>query len=317
MPAAKRSKRKRVAAEAASRGLDARRVASAVPPASVDELSRAIEEDGGAVLARYRDPLGGNWQLLAALPIARVEPTPFQRDLSEAHVGRVANAIDKLGRFLDPVIAVPATDGMYWSPNGYHRLAAMKELGAKAIIALVIPESEVAHHILLLNTEKAHNLRERALEVVRLAEALAVLDDRPEVEFETKFEEAALVTLGLCYQQNGRFSGSAYHPVLRRCDRFLRRSLPDALMERRLRADKLLELNDLVNDVVAALKAKGMQSPYLKAFVVARINPLRFTRKAADFDETIDKMLGSARRFDAGKIRPDQLARTGGPPGEE
>lgn len=318
MPAAKRSKRKRAAVEAASRGLDARRVASGTPPAPVEELSRSIESDGGVVLATYRDPLGGHWQLLAALPIARVEPTPFQRDLSEAHVGRVAKAIDKLGRYLDPVIAVPAGDGMYWSPNGYHRLAAMKELGAKAIVALVIPEAEVAHHILLLNTEKAHNLRERALEVVRLAEALAVMDDRPEVEFETEFEEAALVTLGLCYQQNGRFSGSAYHPVLRRCDRFLRRKLPDALMERRLRADKLLELNDLVNQAVTALKEKGMQSPYLKAFVVARINPLRFTRKrTADFDETIDKMLGSARRFDAGKIRSDQIVRTGGPPGEE
>lgn len=318
MPAAKRSKRKRAAVEAASRGLDARRVASGTPPAPVEELSRSIESDGGVVLATYREPLGGHWQLLAALPIARVEPTPFQRDLSEAHVGRVAKAIDKLGRYLDPVIAVPAGDGMYWSPNGYHRLAAMKELGAKAIVALVIPEAEVAHHILLLNTEKAHNLRERALEVVRLAEALAVMDDRPEVEFETEFEEAALVTLGLCYQQNGRFSGSAYHPVLRRCDRFLRRKLPDALMERRLRADKLLELNDLVNQAVTALKEKGMQSPYLKAFVVARINPLRFTRKrTADFDETIDKMLGSARRFDAGKIRSDQIVRTGGPPGEE
>jgi ParB family chromosome partitioning protein len=317
MPATKRSKRKRATVQAASRGLEARRVASATPPASVEELSRAIEEDGGAVLATYRDPLGGHWQLLAALPIDRVQPTPFQRDLSEAHVGRVARAIDTLGRFLDPVIAVPAGEGVYWSPNGYHRLAAMKELGAKAIVALVIPEAEVAHHILLLNTEKAHNLRERALEVVRLAEALAVIDDRPEVEFETEFEEAALVTLGLCYQQNGRFSGSAYHPVLRRCDRFLRRSLPDALMERRLRADKLLELNDLVNEAVAALKAKGMQSPYLKAFVVARINPLRFTRKAADFDETIDKMLGAARRFDVGKIRSDQIARTGGAPGEE
>jgi ParB family chromosome partitioning protein len=307
-------KRKRVAAEPASRGLDARRLASAEPPGTVDELSRAIEEDGGAVLATYRDPLGSNWQLLAALPIDRVEPTPFQRDLSQAHVGRVARAIDKLGRYLDPVIAVPAEDGKYWSPNGFHRLAAMKELGARSIVALVIPEPEVAHHILLLNTEKAHNLRERALEVVRLAESLAVIDDRPEVEFENEFEEAALVTLGMCYQQNGRFSGSSYHPVLRRCDRFLRRKLPDALMERRLRADKLLELNDLVNEAVAALKARGMQSPYLKAFIVARINPLRFTRKQADFDETIDKMLGSARRFDAGKIRSDQIARTGGPP---
>jgi ParB family chromosome partitioning protein len=310
-------KRKRTAAEPASRGLDARRLANVAPPASVEELTRAIEEDGGSVLATYRDPLGGNWQLLAALPTDRVEPTPFQRDLSQAHVGRVANAIDKLGRYLDPIIAVPADDGKYWSPNGFHRLAAMKELGARAIVALVIPEPEVAHHILLLNTEKAHNLRERALEVIRLAESLAVIDDRPEAEFENEFEEAALVTLGMCYQQNGRFSGSAYHSVLRRCDRFLRRSLPDALMERRLRADKLLELNDLVNEAVAALKAKGMQSPYLKAFIVARINPLRFTRKAADFDETIDKMLGSARRFDAGKIRSDQIVRTGGPPPAE
>ena len=310
-------KKKRVAVEPASRGLDARRLAGVAPPANVEELSRVIEEDGGSVLAAYRDPLGSYWQLLAALPIEKVEPTPFQRDLSQAHVGRVANAIDKLGRYLDPVIAVPADDGKYWSPNGYHRLAAMKELGAKSIVALVIPEPEVAHHILLLNTEKAHNLRERALEVVRLAESLAVFDDRPEAEFENEFEEAALVTLGMCYQQNGRFSGSAYHSVLRRCDRFLRRKLPDALMERRLRADKLLELNDLVNEAVASLKAKGMQSPYLKAFVVARINPLRFTRKQADFDETIDKMLGSARRFDASKIRSDQVVRTGGPPPSE
>jgi hypothetical protein len=45
---------------------------------------------------------------------------------------------------------------------------------------------------------------------------------------------------------------------------------------------------------------------------------LRFQRKpTADFDETIDKMLNSARRFDAGKIRTDQVARTGGPSSEE
>lgn len=310
-------KRKRVKAETASRGLDARRVASADPPAEVAELTEKIANDGGSVLATYREPLGGNWQILAALPISKVEPTPFQRDLSESHVGRVANAIDKLDRYLDPIIAVPADDGVYWSPNGFHRLAAMRELGARSIVALVIPEPEVAHHILLLNTEKAHNLRERALEVIRLAEALATIDDRPEEQFEVEFEEAALVTLGMCYQSNGRFSGSSYHSILKRCDRFLRRSLPDALMERRLRADKLLELNDLVNEAVATLKAKGMVSPYLKAFVVARLNPLRFSRKAADFDETIDKMLASARKFDPGKIRSDQIARTGGPPGEE
>jgi ParB family transcriptional regulator, chromosome partitioning protein len=314
----KRAKKKVVAAPAASRGLDARRLASASPPASVESLGKQIESDGGSVLATYRDPLGSNWQILAALPIDMVEPTPYQRDLSETHVGKVAKAIDQLDRYLDPVIAVPSPDGKYWSPNGYHRLGAMKQLGAKSIIAIVVPEREVAHRILILNTEKAHNLRERALEVARLAQGLAELDDRPEKEFATEFEEPALLTLGFCYMENGRFSGGAYHPILKRCDKFLGAKLPAALETRRARAAKLLELNELVNEAVATLKSKGLESPYLKAFVVARINPLRFQRKpTADFDETIEKMLGSARRFDAGKIKADQVARTGGPPATE
>ncbi len=319
MPATKkRTKKKAVAAPAASRGLDARRLASASPPAGVESLGRAIEADGGSVLATYRDPLGSNWQILAALPIDKVEPTPYQRDLSETHVARVAKAIDQLDRYLDPVIAVPGPNGTYWSPNGYHRLGAMRQLGAKSIIAIVVPEPEVAHRILILNTEKAHNLRERALEVARLAEGLASLDDRPEKEFVTEFEEPALLTLGFCYMENGRFSGGAYHPILKRCDRFLSSKLSTALETRKARAAKLLELNELVNQAVANLKSKGLESPYLKAFVVARINPLRFQRKpTADFDETIDKMLGSARRFDPGKIKADQVARSGGAPSTE
>jgi ParB family chromosome partitioning protein len=316
MPAKK--KKKRADAAAGSRGLDARRLASGSPPASVTNLAETIESDGGSALATYRDPLGSNWQILASLPIDKVEPTPYQRDLSESHVEKLTVAIDKLDRFLDPVIAVHAGDGKYWSPNGYHRLGAMKALGAKAIVALVVPEQEVAHRILLLNTEKAHNLRERSLEVARLAEALAELDDRPEKEFGVEFEEAALVTLGFCYQQNGRFAGGAFHPILKRCDKFLSSKLPKAIEVRRERANKLIELIDAVNVAVANLKERGFESPYLKAFVVARINPLRFQRKpTADFDETIDKMLGSAKRFDAGKIRVDQVARTGGAPAEE
>ena len=313
-----RAKKKKPQVEAGSRGIDARRLASATPPASVANLAQTIEDDGGAALAVYRDPLGGRWQILASLPIDRVEPTPYQRDLSETHVERLAVAIDKLDRFLDPVIAVSAGDGKYWSPNGYHRLGAMKQLGAKSIVAIVVPEQEVAHHILLLNTEKAHNLRERALEVARLAEALGELDDRPEREFAVQFEEAALLTLGFTYQQNGRFAGGAFHPVLKRCDKFLGSKLPRAIEVRRERAAKLLELNEAVNAAVATLKERGFESPYLKAFVVARINPLRFQRKpTADFDETIDKMIASASRFDATRIRVDQVARTGGAPAEE
>ncbi|MEJ2130452.1 MAG: ParB N-terminal domain-containing protein [Gammaproteobacteria bacterium] len=244
-----------------------------------------------------------------------MEATPFQRDLSEAHAERLAAAIDDLDRFLDPVIAVRNDEGIYWTPNGYHRLEALKRLGAKSITALVAPQKEVAYRILALNTEKAHNLRERALEVARLAQGLAELDDRPERAFAAEFEEPALLTLGLCYEQRGRFAGGAYNPVLKRVESFLGSKLSNALATRRERAERLLELDDAVNSAVKALKEKGFESPYLKAFVVARINPLRFKRKvSADVDEIIEKMLGAAQRFDTGKVRSDQLARASGPP---
>ncbi|HEY7635357.1 MAG TPA: ParB N-terminal domain-containing protein [Gemmatimonadales bacterium] len=313
-----RRSKKKSQAEPRSRGLEADRLASGPVPQAVASLQEQIMKAGGSVLATYREPLGGNWQLLASLPIDSVEPTPFQRDLSETHVTRLASAIERLERYLDPLIVVPAEDGRYWTPNGNHRLAALRRLGAKAVIALVVPEMEVAHRILLLNTEKAHNVRERALEVSRLAAGLAELDDRPEREYETEFEEPALLTLGFCYQQNGRFAGGAYHPVLRRIDQFLSSRLSESLKVRQERAARLLELDEAVNEAVKALKDRGFESPYLKAFVVARINPLRFKRGAtADFDETLEKMLTSARKFDSAKIRADQVAKASGAPEEQ
>src|SRR5262249_58716268 len=80
--------------------------------------------------------------------------------------------IAKVGRFLDPVIAVPHDDG-FITPNGMHRLSALGSLGAKTVIALVMPEPEIAFRILALNTEKAHNLKDKALEVIRMARAIA------------------------------------------------------------------------------------------------------------------------------------------------
>jgi len=300
-----------------SRGIAADALGSGSPPAAVTRLAEVIESDGGSVLATYRDPLGGHWQLLAGLPIDLVEPTPYQRDLSDAHVAKLCSALDRLGRYLDPMIVVRNDEGRYWTPNGNHRLAALRTLGARAAVAIVVPEPDVARRILLLNTEKAHNLRERALEVARLAENLALLDDRPEREFETEFEEPALITLGLCYMENGRFAGGAYHPVLKRIDKFLGSALPKALEIRRERAAKVMELEAAVAEAVRGLKERGFDSPYLRAFVVARINPLRFKRGAtAEFDETIDRMIASASRFDVGKVKADQVARASGPPEE-
>ncbi|HET8624078.1 MAG TPA: ParB/RepB/Spo0J family partition protein [Gemmatimonadales bacterium] len=284
----------------------------------MERLKEAIADDGGTALAAYRDPVGGHWQVLAALPIDRVDPTPYQRDLSQPHVARLADAIDQLDRFLDPIVAVRTNEGRYHTPNGHHRLAALRSLGARAVVALVVPDPEVAHRILLLNTEKAHNLREKSLEVARLALGLAELDDRPERDFAMEFEEPAFLTLGFCYQENGRFAGGAYHPVLKRVEQFSPSKLSRALEVRRERAARLLELDAAVTDAVKRLKERGFESPYLRPFVVARLNPLRFQRGAkADVDETIEKMLAGAQRFDATRIRQDQVARVGGAPASE
>ena len=313
----KAPRRKRKPKEIEPRGLTARQAGGGVPPAPIMRLMESIEADGGSVVGPYREPLGGLWQVFAALPLERVEPTPYQRDLSAPHVARLAQAMEKLGRFVDPIIVVRAEEGKYWTPNGHHRLAALRSMGVRSVVALVVPEPEVARRILVLNTEKAHNVRERAMEVIRLAEALAALDDRPERDYATEFEEPALLTLGLCYLENGRFSGGAYHPVLKRTETFGGARLSKALETRRERAARLLELDAAIGEAVTQLKARGLESPYLKAFVLARINPLRFRRGAtADPDDIIAQMLASARKFDAGKVKADQVARAGGPPDE-
>ncbi|HEY7369215.1 MAG TPA: ParB/RepB/Spo0J family partition protein [Thermoanaerobaculia bacterium] len=296
-----------------SRGLEPKAVAGGNAPAAVETLASQIDEDGGAVLATYRDPLGGFWQILASLPIDKVQPTPYQRDLSDTHVKRLESVIDKLGRFLDPIIAVRSEEGIYWTPNGHHRTSALRRLGAQAVIALVVPEPEVAYKILALNTEKAHNLREKSLEVVRLQRDLAGKAPGTEQDYALEFEEPAFLTIGLCYEKNGRFAGGAYNSVVKRVDAFLDLPLSKALAVREKRAEKLRELDEAVGQAIAALKERGFDSPYLRNFVVARVNPLRFQRGAkAEFDATMDKMIASAKKFDASKIKPGQVAAAGG-----
>jgi ParB family chromosome partitioning protein len=303
----------------ASTGLAATELQAAAPPVEVAELHRAIEGDGGKVLAIYREPYGGRWVVLAALPIELVEPTPFQRNLSDMHVRKLELVIGKIGRFLDPIIAVRAPTGdqvaKYWTPNGNHRLSAMRTLGAKSIVAIVVPEAAAAYQILAMNTEKAHNLREKSLEVIRMYKELARLDDATEETYVLEFEEPAFITLGLCYEERPRFSGGAYNPVLKRVEAFLKNPLRAAIELRRERAKTMLALDDQIIKQVEALKAKGLTSPYLKSFVVARVNPIRFRPKDAvplSFDEAFARMATATAKFNSEKIKMEDLASSGG-----
>jgi len=286
-------------------------------PPELATLAEAVKGDGGHVLAAYREPLGGHPLLLVALPPAAIVPTPFQRDISDTHVLRLTKAMDKTKRFLDPIIVVrEKTEGAnYWTPNGYHRLTAMKELGASAILALLVPERAVAYQVLALNIEKAHNLREKAIGARRMVRDLAAGLGGTEEDYALELEEPALVTLGFAYEKRGRLSGGAYHPILRKVDGWVKGKLADAIPEREARADLVLAFDEAVTDAVAALKARGMNSPYLRSFVVARVNPLRFIKgPLPPLDELFPSMTKRARGMKLDKIRTEDLARTGSAP---
>jgi ParB family chromosome partitioning protein len=272
--------------------------------------AEAIEKARGCVVGSYKEPLGGHPLLLSVLPIGAVEPTPFQRDLSDTHHKRLADVINKTGRFLDPIIAVVAPNDGFWTPNGRHRLEAMRRLGAKSITALVVADREVAWQILALNTEKAHNLKERSLEVIRIYRGLVNEDaSRPESQFAFYLDEPALVTLGVCYERVPRFGGGVYHPILRRLETFTDEPLLSAIKDHEKRATMVLDLEEKVAAAVKKLKERGLVSPYLRAFVVARINPLRWIKgEPPPLEEVLKTMRERAAKFNVEKIKPQDLA---------
>ena len=284
-----------------------------------EEARVRIAREGGLVVGAYSDPLGKNALLLAILPIERIEPTPFQRDLSQAHHRKLADVLDRTGMFLDPVIAVTAPEGGFWTPNGRHRLEAMRRLGARAITALIVPKREVAWQILALNTEKAHNLREKSLEVIRIYRGLLDEDaKRAENQFSFYLEEASLVTLGVCYEKSGKFAGGAYNPIVRRLERFSEEPLSKAIKAHEKHADMLMDLDARVAEVIAKLKARGFVSPYLRAFVVARVNPLRWIQgEPPPLEEVLKTMRERAAKFNTEKIKQEDLATAGGAPDTE
>jgi ParB family chromosome partitioning protein len=273
----------------------------------------AIDRAGGVVSGQYLDPIGGKPLLLAVLPIGAVEPTPFQRDVSDAHHKRLADVIDRTGIFLDPIIAITAPESGFWTPNGGHRLAAMRRLGAKSITALVVADRKVAWQILALNTEKAHNLKDKSLEVIRIFRNL--LDEnyaRAEKEFGYYFEEASFITMGLCYEQNARFSGGVYNSFVRRLTEFSNEPLAKSLKSHERISTMLLELDLMVAEVVKKLKARGFVSPYLKTFVVARSNPLRFMKEPPELEDLIKTIRGKVERFNVDRVKQEDISASGG-----
>ena len=311
-----KSARGKLAPGRVSRGLAAADVPIAADHPDVADLAALIVQAGGAPIGAYREPLGGRAIMIASLPLSAVQPTPFQRDLSPTHVKRLAAKIDETGAFLDPLIVVRGDDGRLWTPNGRHRLAAAKVLGLKQITALISPNEALAYRILALNTEKAHNLKDRSLEVIRMARSLAKKrGNTREADLAAEFEAAELITLGAVYEQNARFAGGAYSPFLKKVDRFSDRSLATSLRDRDAYAARLLEIDTQVKRIIADLTARGFKSPYLRNYVVARINPVRFhkakkgdTKPPMPIAQALTRMAASAKKFDVKSVSNSEIA---------
>lgn len=282
------------------------------PSKQVVGLAEQVEKDGGHALAIYQDPVGEHWQIFCLLPMDRVEPTPYQRDLSPAHVKRLHEVVKKIDRFVDPIVAMSPKPGLYWTPNGNHRRAVLEKLKTKFISAILIPEHEVAFQILALNTEKAHNLKEKSLEVIRMYRGLLKEEPRnSEEDYAFQFESPHFITLGLLYEENPRFAGGAFAPILRRVDKFLKGTLPKALEERQERADLVREADEALSDIVAKLKKRGVNHPYVKNFVLARTTPLTRARKTLPpFEVTFKKLVENLEAFDVARIRYEDIARS-------
>ena len=299
-----------------ARGLEAAEVAIGLDSPDVASVVALVREAGGAPIGAYREPLGGRALLVASLPLSAVQPTPFQRDLSPTHAKRLAQKIDETGAFLDPLIVVRGDDGKLWTPNGRHRLAAAKVLGQRQITALISPDESLAYRILALNTEKAHNLRDRSLEVIRMARSLAKRDGQSrESQFTAEFEAPELLTLGIVYEKSSRFAGGAYSSLLKKVDRFSDKNLGATLREREGSAARLLEIDTQVKRLITALQAKGFKSPYLRNYVVARINPVRFhkvkkgdTKPPMPLAQALTRMAAAAKGFNVSSVSNADLA---------
>jgi ParB family chromosome partitioning protein len=217
-------------------------------------------------IAVFEDPVKKQPLKLVLFRLEEIEVPPFQRDISESLRKQLELAIDKLG-FLTPIVVVPK-GGKYYVVDGRHRLEAMRSLGAREILAIVVDE-KMYHYILEFNTEKPPNVKEKAKQAYRLymdfyREDPNLIED----ELYTYLKEPMLITFGFAIEEfDKRFPASFYESFVDKVDDFLRVPLSEGVVERRNRAKALIELNDIVNQKYAEF---GWENALLKGEIVRK-----------------------------------------------
>jgi len=237
-----------------------------------------------------RDPLKRQPLTVTSVRAKDLAVIGHQRKPRPAHLKALSASMERLG-FVTPLVTVER-DGGYLIIDGQHRYQAGLELGMKEFPVVVVPE-RLARRMMSLNVEQALNIRERS--TIALSIYREMLDESPRRHEDhgdvvDAIETAHLLTLGLAYEKSGRLAGSAFEPILKKCDGFLDAPLQDAYQTRQARAQRLLDVAKQVKAVEDALKARGSWHSMARYQIISYANPTKRARKAADFDKTFDKL---------------------------
>lgn len=258
----------------------------------------------------FKDPHKRQTIVLKTLPIDRLEVVEHQRKARPAHVANLMASIEKIG-FIVPIVAVEADQGRHVVIDGQHRLQAAEDAGVRKVPVLVVP-ARLAPRMMNLNVEKDLNIREKA--VVALGIYRGFLERQPDMkendeEIEDSIERAYYVTLGLAYEGPGRLAGSAFEPLLKKCDFFMRRTIENAFPAREERAARVLDTNTLVKEVIDKAKEIGAFHQYFQYQLISHIDPFKRKRGRQNFDELFDKATAKLEKLTED---PSRIRRLGG-----
>jgi ParB family transcriptional regulator, chromosome partitioning protein len=257
-----------------------------------------------------KDPLQGHSLVLKVVPVEHLEAIEHQRKPRRAHVDNLVSSMQRIG-FVVPVVAIEQQRDdttMYVVIDGQHRLEAARSLGVDELPVVVVPD-ELARRMMSLNVEKDLNIRERAFVALGIYRSLihgdpGLKENDPEVA--DSIERAYYVTLGIAYDKASRLAGSAFEPLLKKCDSFLDAPIGECLAVREERAGAVLEANELVRGVTEQAKERNLYHQYFQYQLVAYIDPYKRKRGPVDFDECFDKVIAKLNQLNG---EPERIAK--------
>ncbi|MCS7151817.1 MAG: ParB/RepB/Spo0J family partition protein [Endomicrobia bacterium] len=242
----------------------------------------------------FKDPYKNIDIIFHMVDVEKIIIPTIERSISEPHVKRLAESIEKIG-FVEPITLLKSTeDDKFEVINGQHRLLAAKILGISSIPAIILP-SYIKDYIISLNIEKVPTLRDKAHQAYEIFNAyLKNKPDIKETELEAMVEQAYYITIGIIIEKikDEKFPGYAFEKVLKKVDLFLDDTLKNAKKEREKRAKVLLEAKDVLNKRYEELGFKN--ALYKEAIVSKAIQSIYGKHKrnlTDDFYQTFEKLI--------------------------